>query len=775
MRTGLQAAFHRLQAARQIASGLEGLGFGVGGSAPLYGLGGLFQSVLEGLDGLRGLVLEGLGVFFLSGAPHQVARVEQPFAQLGLANRGAGVLQLVGSVRPVAAGGGGQLVEFGQELADLLRHLGLGLDDAIGLAPRWAIRTPHRVHAVLDIFLLLGEFLNSLARVVQIALQAVVLHALQLVAHVAQATQCRLGLGDAGVASLRGRPAHRVGDLLQLPRHLLELPLTRLAGEAFQLAGGLLGLLGEIARRLAAASALPALLRRGAPALPFKLLFLAPGQLAQLFQRFVDGLVGGLLLAPLHGLVLVTQRVGLQLEQVGQILGAGTLLPLAPAAALLLLFLRHEALVRLLGLLQLPERALLGCQRALQVQRPQRIHRLVHGFHGDRERLGDALEGLVGPGDSPVHDPLGQRLHLFAQPLLGERDADHVFFPHVGRVAVAVAHQVEAGRDDLPLQRGQILVHAAATAAAPTPTPAALGLAVLAFEGAHLQKVDVRQGLVRQRCVVARDRVVGDEVPRLQLIVLHEHCVARGHGRHRRSRRAMKPHRVGRAAVDVVDQQDLGHAQVVVGAGLEEHLLDGADRDVAPGFREGDRRALVAEDIDAVVGGARDPQSVAGEELDAVKTPLPYGEGSRPGALRPGFHGDRVSRVHHHQGAGRGDGRGHGQLDPRPAQRGHVATVLEAARFEAGVAREVVDHLEAVHRGQVRDAQGEGLGAHARGLDVVGGLFRDVEQEPLERPRAVLDHGHGHEAARPLLLRVEDDVVGDEAAQRGRDPQVGVA
>ena len=144
-------------------------------------------------------------------------------------------------------------------------------------------------------------------------------------------------------------------------------------------------------------------------------------------------------------------------------------------------------------------------------------------------------------------------------------------------------------------------------------------------------------------------------------------------------------------------------------------------------------------------------------------------------AFRAGPHGDRVPRVHDEEGARREDGGRDGERDPGAAQSGHVAPVLEGARLQARVGGEVVDHLEPVHRGQVRDAQREGLGADPGGLDVVGGLFGDVEQEPLEGPRAVLDHRQRHEAARALLARVEDDVVGGEARQGGRDHEVGVA
>ena len=81
-------------------------------------------------------------------------------------------------------------------------------------------------------------------------------------------------------------------------------------------------------------------------------MFLTAGQLTQLLEGLVDGLVLRLLLTPLHRLVLILQLVQLELEQVGQIVGVRAT-ALASASALLLLFVEgHVALVRLFGLLQ---------------------------------------------------------------------------------------------------------------------------------------------------------------------------------------------------------------------------------------------------------------------------------------------------------------------------------------------------------------------------------------------------------------------------------------
>ena len=563
--------------------------------------------------------------------------------------------------------------------------------------------------------------------------------------------------------------------MLHLARDLLEPPVTGFARQALQPASRLLGLLGQRPRRVTAAPLLAALLSRRPALLPLELLLLPAREFAQLLHQLVDFLVGGLLLAALHGLVLVAQFVGLQLEEIGQVLGAGSLLP-PPASARLLGLLRHEALVGLLGLLELPERALLGLNRPARLHGPQGVHRLVHRLDGDRQRFHDALERLVRPADPAVHDPLAERLHLLPQPLLGQRDADDVLLPALGRVALPVADQVEGRGNDLALQRRQILLHVAAPAPATASlAPAALGLAIVAAEGANLQEVDVGHRLVGRRRVVAHDAVVGDQVAHFQLVVLQEDGVARRHLGEGRAAGRVDLQSVGRPAVDAVDQRDIGDAQIVVGAGFQEDLLDRADRDVAPRPAEGDRRPLVVQHVDPVVRRTGHPDIAVGQEPDPVEAVVAHDERGSVIALRPGLHADRVARVHYELRGWRGEGGRDGELDAGAGQRGNVAAVLEATRGEARVAREVVDHLQPVDGGQVGDAEGEGAGADAVGLDVVRGLLGDVEEQSLECAGAVLDHRERQEAVVAVGTGVQHHVVGREAAQHGRDHEVGVA
>src|SRR5690606_17433091 len=127
------------------------------------------------------------------------------------------------------------------------------------------------------------------------------------------------GLAGAGAVA-GGGAAHLVDGLAQAARALHQLGRALLAGEALELARGLLGLLGELA--LVGAAALAALHVLLA-ALPFDLLLLAARELAQALGGFVELLALPLRLVALHGLVLVAHAVQLELEQVGEVLGVG--------------------------------------------------------------------------------------------------------------------------------------------------------------------------------------------------------------------------------------------------------------------------------------------------------------------------------------------------------------------------------------------------------------------------------------------------------------------
>ena len=255
--------------------------------------------------------------------------------------------------------------------------------------------------------------------------------------------------------------------MTKLPRRLRQLGAVLLARELLQPAGRFVGLVGEIALLLSAASAARLLLpRRGPATLPFGFLFLAPRELLQLLQHLVDlpiGLFGRRLLARL---VLVGHLVQFHLEQVGQVLGHLSAATTAAAALLLALDL-HLHLVQLFGLLQERQRALLRRQRLLRAGGLKLCLGGLHLRRGLRQQLRDLLEcGIL--SEPFVHAP-DETVHLLAQPRFRQRD-DRGVLAHLLRARLlAIALDVERRRDDLPLlfgQRAHLVVLLSAAAAA---------------------------------------------------------------------------------------------------------------------------------------------------------------------------------------------------------------------------------------------------------------------------------------------------------------------
>ena len=166
------------------------------------------------------------------------------------------------------------------------------------------------------------------------------------------------------LSAFRGGTPHGIGGLLQPARRVHQVGSVGLAREALEPAGRLFGLLRERALARPAATLRATLTARlAAPALGF--LLLTPCQLLEPLHQLVDSLVGSLLLATLHRLVLVLEPIQLELEEVGKILGGRPRSAAAPSATG-----AHgdlDLFVRLLGPLELLQRALLGWQRVGRV------------------------------------------------------------------------------------------------------------------------------------------------------------------------------------------------------------------------------------------------------------------------------------------------------------------------------------------------------------------------------------------------------------------------
>ena len=192
--------------------------------------------------------------------------------------------------------------------------------------------------------------------------------------------------------------------------------------------------------------------------------------------------------------------------------------------------------------------------------------------------------------------------------------------------------------------------------------------------------------------------------------------------------------RLFRPPVDGPGQAERAHPEVVVGAGLQKHFVDGVGVGVAPGLDEHHRGRLVGEHVDGVARRRLHQFAARPFELDLVEAVLFDGEGGRQG---PVFAQAQVGRgrLVEHQPPRRGaHGREHPHEDFGAPQHGDVSAVLDQPRFEPGVGGEAVFELQAVDVRQVDDVDGERRRAHARRVDVVVGLLADVEQHRLEGP-----------------------------------------
>ena len=432
-----------------------------------------------------------------------------------------------------------------------------------------------------------------------------------------------------------------------------------------------------------------------------------------------------MLLAALHGLILVFQLVQLELEQVSEIVG-GLLTAPAPAPAALLLLL-DVPLVRLLCLLEEPQRLLLVGHRLLKFFGVQVFDGPRHGFERLREDCRNIPEALIGLGEPTILHPLKQRGHLILQPCLSQADGYDVLTELLIGVRVPLAHQVEGGGDDLSLRFGQRgLGPTAATAATPT---LLLGLAISSLEGADVQEVDVtRDGPRCSTAVVPHHRVVGHEVAYFELPLFEEERVP---GRHLRKRCApplKDRYRVFGEPVDRVDEIDGADPVVVIRDHLEVYLFDGGSRHVATGRREANGRVHVGQHVNPVLGRCRDHLAVIRSgQLQRVEAALADREASGKRAV--GF--DR--QIAHHVAVEKkltGIGQ-HGRLDVEldygPGQGGYVSSSLDYTGLEPGVAGEEEGEVDLVDVRQVRNIDHERSRANTRRLDEVLGRLIHAE------------------------------------------------
>ena len=709
----------------------------------------------------------------------QPARVLDPFPDLVVADVAQSIVERLGRLLLFGAGLRRHLVDLPLQVGHFLRHLVLALDEPPHAFGGDLVGTGDVHRFPGDVELLLDQLLAPLQGILRVPLDAPGLIALQQSPRGPQTVECGTRIGGRLASPGGGRFPHRVGGVLKLARGLRQALVGLHAREFLQTPRLLLHLIGERALVLCAAPG-GTLRAVGEALLPFGLLLLAPGQFAQPLERLVDLLVGLLALAALHALVLVLELVQLQFEEVREVLRVGA--SAAPASASALLLAHLHLVVERFRAQEVLERLLFLGERALRIGGVEPLHGGLHLLHRLGQQLGDLLElGIA--HHAPVVEARRQGCDLVAKPLLREPYHDQSLAESLRRIAVAVPVEVEGRGDDLPLLFGQLLFVAhLAPAAAPAATGLLLRLAELGVEAADLEEVDVADGLLAACArVVARLGVVGDDVARDELVLLQEERVARTYLAQGRGPGAEQLDDLFLSAVDREDELELPDAVIVVGARLDEELLQRRGACVAAGTGEGERRRLVVQNVDGVLGRGGHQPGAGALHLEVVEAVLLHHERSGEGAVLGGRQIARQRVVAPQVGA-RGGNRGEGaQVDPGPAQHRDVATVVDGAVRKPGVGGEIVHQLEPVHvrqdlhidSVQVRLNAG---GAHEILGDVFHGEEHDLELADILLARvARQQHGEGPEFTVGAGAQEEFRVHGLEAQVARRDAQVRAA
>ena len=367
-----------------------------------------------------------------------------------------------------------------------------------------------------------------------------------------------------------------------------------LSCQAFQLPGQLFGLPGQLPLPLSSTANL--ILEVGCPAAhALVFLLLAPGKLLQLLQRGVQLLIDLLLLTALNALVLVLHLVQLELEEIGEVLGVGSLTAAASTTSLAHLYLTEGGL----GSLQMLQGPLRRRQGFTSPPGTEFFLGREHLFGSRRKLLDDLREPGVRLHHTAILNPPNYGLYPLAQATLRKRKSRHVFLILLIRILVAIANHLEGRCDNLPLLLGKLTIQALTT---PTSSPALIRLAVVATKRPDAHEIDVGRDRppASDPVVVRHLGVVRDQITRLETQLLEVEGVC---GRHLLG--APGPveqiERIFRIAVHRIDQLQRPQAVIVLCTDLDEHLFDRRNLDIPPGFLEPNRRRLVVERIDEIV------------------------------------------------------------------------------------------------------------------------------------------------------------------------------
>ena len=159
----------------------------------------------------------------------------------------------------------------------------------------------------------------------------------------------------------------------------------------------------------------------------------------------------------LHSLVLIALLVGLQFEQVREILGALTTTATAATTTATAALLHLYVAVHRLRALQSLQRLLLGRERIAATHAPQLFFGGLEFGHGLRELVLDLRERRIARRHATLGETLHELRHIGLQPTFGDRQRRHVLAALLVRRAHAVAQPVERARDHFLLARREAI------------------------------------------------------------------------------------------------------------------------------------------------------------------------------------------------------------------------------------------------------------------------------------------------------------------------------
>ena len=147
----------------------------------------------------------------------------------------------------VAAHVGGGAIDLLFELADLLLHRTLAVEQLLHLLTVAFSRSAEPAHLVGDLLLFLHDLLGPARGIGDVTFRAARLRPLQLLLRLPQPFQCFRRLRPRCLLAVGGGTAHRVGGLTQLLRRLRQVGAILLARQLLEPSRRFFGLLRQLA------------------------------------------------------------------------------------------------------------------------------------------------------------------------------------------------------------------------------------------------------------------------------------------------------------------------------------------------------------------------------------------------------------------------------------------------------------------------------------------------------------------------------------------------